>query len=247
MKMDYLSRIISGLLIFISLNVHGNPYQDKDMKDLTVKKINVDTISVEEIPALFKQEHIAYQTIANVNWKDSYPYCPQVEFGIAYTDKAILLHYQVTEESVRAVAGHDNGPVWEDACVEFFSMLGGDDIYYNVECNCTGTLLVGAGATRSNRQHAPQEVLDLVSRWASLGKDDFEERIGTCSWEVALVIPFSTFFLHDIQSLEGKSVRANFYKCGDKLQMPHFLSWNPIDLPKPDFHCPAFFGLLQFD
>ena len=128
--------------------------------------------------------------------KDSYPYCPQVEFGIAYTDKAILLHYQVTEESVRAVAGHDNGPVWEDACVEFFSMPGGDDIYYNVECNCTGTLLVGAGATRSNRQHAPQEV---------------------------------------------------FYKCGDKLQTPHFLSWNPIDLPKPDFHCPAFFGLLQFD
>mgnify|MGYP001095379591 FL=1 len=180
MRIDYLSRIISGLLIFISLNVHGNPYQDKDMKDLTVKKINVDTISVEEIPALFKQEHIAYQTIANVNWKDSYPYCPQVEFGIAYTDKAILLHYQVTEESVRAVAGHDNGPVWEDACVEFFSMPGGDDIYYNVECNCTGTLLVGAGATRSNRQHAPQEVLDRVSRWASLGRDDFEERIGTC-------------------------------------------------------------------
>ena len=66
MRIDYLSRIISGLLIFISLNVHGNPYQDKDMKDLTVKKINVDTISVEEIPALFKQEHIAYQTIANV-------------------------------------------------------------------------------------------------------------------------------------------------------------------------------------
>ena len=165
MRIDYLSRIISGLLIFISLNVHGNPYQDKDMKDLTVKKINVDTISVEEIPALFKREHIAYQTIANVNWKDSYPYCPQVEFGIAYTDKAILLHYQVTEESVRAVAGHDNGPVWEDACVEFFSMPGGDDIYYNVECNCTGTLLVGAGATRSNRQHAPHEVLDRVSRW----------------------------------------------------------------------------------
>lgn len=38
MRIDYLSRIISGLLIFISLNVHGNPYQDKDMKDLTVKK-----------------------------------------------------------------------------------------------------------------------------------------------------------------------------------------------------------------
>ena len=39
---------------------------------------------------------------------------------------------------------------------------------------------------------------------------------------------------------------ANFYKCGDKLQTPHFLSWNPIDLEKPNFHCPEFFGMLRF-
>ena len=37
------------------------------------------------------------------------------------------------------------------------------------------------------------------------------------------------------------------YKCGDKLQTPHFLSWAPIDLPKPKFHCPEFFGELVFE
>ena len=26
------------------------------------------------------------------------------------------------------------------------------------------------------------------------------------------------------------SIRANFYKCGDELQKPHFLSWNPIKI-----------------
>ncbi|WP_407933754.1 carbohydrate-binding family 9-like protein, partial [Bacteroides cellulosilyticus] len=46
---------------------------------------------------------------------------------------------------------------WEDACVEFFSIPAGDGIYYNVECNCVGTLLIGAGGGRSNREHAPQE------------------------------------------------------------------------------------------
>lgn len=40
---------------------------------------------------------------------------------------------------------------------------------------------------------------------------------------------------------------ANFYKCGDKLQTPHFLSWNPINLEKPNFHCPEFFGTLNFE
>ena len=132
------------------------------------------------------------------------------------------------EASVRAVAGKDNGPVWEDACVEFFSIPAGDGVYYNMECNCVGRLLIGAGAGRSNRQHAPQEVLDKVQRWSSLGQEDFEERIGDCSWEVALVIPYSAFFMHNITSLDGKAIRANFYKCGDKLQTPHFLSWNPI-------------------
>ena len=93
---------------------------------------------------------------------------------------------------------------------------------------------------------APQEVLDKVQRWSSLGQEDFEERIGDCSWEVALVIPYSAFFMHNITSLDGKAIRANFYKCGDKLQTPHFLSWNPIDLEKPNFHCPEFFGMLRF-
>ena len=47
-------------------------------------------------------------------------------------------------------------------------------------------------------------------------------------------------------SLKGKTLRANFYKCGDKLQQMHFLSWNPIDVPKPDFHRPDFFGEVTF-
>jgi hypothetical protein len=62
-----------------------------------------------------------------------------------------------------------------------------------------------------------------------------------------LSIPYSTFFLHDIKTLEGQTIRANFYKCGDKLQSPHYLSWNPISLPKPNFHCPDFFGILHFE
>ena len=214
------------------------------MKELNVKKVSAANIPVEAIPALLDEEKIAFQSIASVNWKE-YPYAPEVQFRIAYTHDSILLHYKVKEASVRAMAGHDNGPVWEDACVEFFSMPAGDGIYYNVECNCAGTLLVGAGAGRTDRQHAPQEVLDGVQRWASLGRESFEERVEDSMWEVALIIPFTTFFLHEIKSLEGKSVRANFYKCGDGLQTPHFLSWNPIDLPNPNFHCPEFFGTIH--
>ena len=145
-----------------------------------------------------------------MNWA-AFPYTPDVEFRIAHTEDAILLHFKVREASVRAVAGHDNGPVWEDACVEFFSVPADDGVYYNMECNCAGTLLIGAGAGRGNRQHAPQEVLDKVQRWASLGREAFDERVGECAWEVALVIPYSAFFLHDITSLDGKTLPCQFF------------------------------------
>ena len=216
------------------------------MNELTIKRVSAERVPVEAIPALLDQEKIGFQPVATVNWEE-YPYCPSVQFRLAHTGDSLLLHFKVREASVRAVAPADNGRVWEDSCVEFFSVPAGDGVYYNLECNCAGTLLVGAGAAREGRQRAPQEVLDRVQRWASLGREPFAERVGTCGWEVALVVPLSTFFLHRLDSLAGRSIRANFYKCGDLLQTPHFLSWNPIELPKPDFHCPQFFGQLHFE
>lgn len=216
------------------------------MNELTIKRVSAAHLPVEAIPALLDQEKIDFQPVATVNWEE-FPYRPSVQFRLAHTDDSLLLHFQVREASVRATALADNGRVWEDSCVEFFSVPAGDGVYYNLECNCAGTLLVGAGAAREGRQRAPQAVLDRVQRWASLGREPFAERIGACSWEVALIIPASTFFLHELGSFAGRDIRANFYKCGDLLQTPHFLSWNPIDLPKPDFHCPQFFGLLHLE
>jgi hypothetical protein len=108
-------------------------------------------------------------------------------------------------------------------------------------------ILIGAGAERNDRERASQEVMDQVKRWASLGRQPFNERIEECNWEVALIIPYTAFFKHNITSLDGKTITANFYKCGDELQTPHFLSWNPIKIEKPDFHRPDFFGTLEFE
>ena len=88
----------------------------------------------------------------------------------------------------------DNGSVWTDSCVEFFSIPAGDGIYYNLECNCIATILLAAGSERSNREMAPLEITDQVKRWASLGRETFEEKIGECTWEVALLIPYKVFF-----------------------------------------------------
>lgn len=216
------------------------------MKELLIKKIETGAVEASAVPALLDTNGVEFQSIACVNWQE-YPYQPDVKFRAAHIGDSILLHYQVTEASVRAVAAHDDGKVWEDACVEFFLSPEGNDFYYNFECNCATKLLLHGGPAGSERPTASEEVLKSVKRWSSLGTEPFEERIGECTWEVALVIPVAAIFRHSVESLDGKVMRANFYKCGDMLQTPHFLSWNPIDLPQPKFHCPEFFGEIKFE
>ena len=216
------------------------------MKSLVIKKIEAKAVEAAAVPALMDAADIEFNPIACVNWKE-YPYQPDVKFRAAHTGDAILLHYQVTEASVRAVATADDGRVWEDACVEFFLSPESNDFYYNFECNCAAKLLLHGGPAGGERPGAAEDVLKSVKRWASLGTEPFEERVGEGTWEVALVIPASAIFRHEIADLNGKTMRANFYKCGDLLQTPHFLSWSPIDLPQPKFHCPEFFGEIVFE
>ena len=109
------------------------------MKELHVHEITGHSlVPAKDIPALLDENHIEFQAIDCVNWKD-YPYRPEVEFRIAHTGDAILLNYRVKEESERAVAAEDNGRVWEDSCCEFFFQLPEgqeENIYDNLECKC---------------------------------------------------------------------------------------------------------------
>lgn len=209
---------------------------------MEIKKINVTTPQAEAVPGLMAENGVEYVTLREVNWPEDYPYCPQVEVAIAHNDEALMIHYRVKEQSVRAVAEADHGRVWEDSCVEFFSMPDAEDgIYYNVECNCAGKVLLCAGADRHNREKAPQEVMEKVLRWTTLGTEPFEERVGETAWEVALVLPREIYFKHEVGSIGDLAIKANVYKCGDMLQVPHFVSLFPIATEKPDFHRPEFF------
>lgn len=216
------------------------------MNTLTVRKFALQEIKVENLSALMTEEGVEFHTIGQVNW-DTYPYCPKARFRIAHTDDAILINYHVEEQSIRAKYGEDNDSVWTDSCAEFFVIPANDGIYYNIESNCIGTVLVGAGKDRNERERASQPVMDKMQRWASLGDKPFEERIGQCAWELSLIIPYTVFFKHRITSMDGVTVRGNFYKCGDDLQTPHFISWNKIEVVNPDFHRPDFFGALSFE
>ena len=218
----------------------------KTVNQMKIRQIKSIVSGASDVPAVLDAAGIPFEKIANVDWPDKYPYKPDAVFRIAYTKTSLLIHYMVTEDSIRARYGDDNGHVWTDSCVEFFCQPKDDGIYYNLETNCIGTVLLGAGTSRHGRELANIETLGAIQRCASLGRRPFEERVNRVSWQLALIVPLASFFKHRIRSIEGKTIQANVYKCGDELQKPHYLSWNKIDLPKPDFHCPQYFAPMEF-
>ena len=213
-------------------------------KTILVKRLKESVADAAAVPAVLDRAGIPFHKIDTVNWSD-YPYRPEVQFRIAHTGDALILNYRVSEEAVRAAAQVDNGPVWEDSCVEFFITFDGSR-YQNVECNCVGTVLSAVGPDRNHREFLPQQLLDGVKRHSSLTPDSLPaER--PVSWEVSLIIPVATYRAFGLTSFSGITARCNFYKCGDLLPTPHFLSWNPIGTAAPDFHCPEYFGEIRFE
>lgn len=231
---------------------------------MIIRKISSNIQNAHDIVEAMDMAQLSWQNIAQVNW-EQFPYCPDVRFRIAYNEKALLLHYQVNENFTKAEVAEDNGAIWTDSCVECFINPGGKllpkaeaekstdagelaeagEYYYNIEANAIGKLLIGCGKDRHDRVRADKEVRDKVLRWSSLGREPFGERPQPQPWELCLVVPFSCFFKHNIRSLDGAHIKANFYKCGDGLSVPHYLSWQPIHSEKPDFHRPEFFGEIQ--
>jgi len=180
-----------------------------------------------------------------VNW-ENFPYRPDVTFSMGYTENELLLKYYITEYFFKAEKTQTNDPVYEDSCVEFFVSPGDDGIYYNLEFNGIGTCLMGAGKDRKNRTRINPRVVESIRRITSVGKEPVKEKKGRFCWTITIAMPFNIFLHHEIRDLKGKNFRANFYKCGDKLQVPHYVTWNPVTTEKPDFHQPSFFGLLKF-
>ena len=178
-----------------------------------------------------------------LNWPEAFPYRPEVTFDIWHTGDELHLHFRVQEAAVRAVCAADREHSWEDSCVEFFFEPRENGPYFNLECTCTGQILLCCGMGRHGRESLPETAYSAISRRCSLGREPFGLREEPTAWELALDIPAATFGL---ETFAGLRARGNFYKCGDRLPVPHYLSWAPIPTPKPDFHRPEYFDIIEF-
>lgn len=211
------------------------------MKELIIKELAVTDVSdFRAIDAAL--DALPKTAISESPWAASYPYHPMVQFAMGYGLSHIFLKYYVTEKAIRAATSQVNGMVWQDSCVEFFLTL--DDVaYYNIEINCIGTALIGFGPSKNERNRLPAQVVEEIGTSTCIRRLSNDKLF---YWELTACIPLTVLLHHQPVSLKGKRVHGNFYKCGDLLPEPHYLSWQPLDSPTPNFHLPAAFGSLHF-
>lgn len=193
---------------------------------------------LDELPVLLDthKSHV----LDNHLWAHN-TYTPKVTFAIAYTTDSILLKYNVIESELIANYREINDPVYDDSCVEFFIKFDNDVNYYNLEFNCMGTPLVGYGSGKYDRITVSKEIVSKIQ-----SRSHIRTTAEGIHWQLSLIIPFTVFVFHSFTSLKNESCSANFYKCGDKMTYPHYLSWNNIDHPSPNFHLPQFMGKINF-
>ncbi len=159
---------------------------------------------------------------------------------ICYDEQALYLRLAAKEKNIRAeYTGLLDQPCL-DSCLEFFFCpIEGDTRYFNIEFNPNHCLYLGIGSGIHDLVRLiPQD--DVLSPQATRTSD---------GWEITYQVPVSFIrrFFPEFTPESGKTIRANFYKCGDETKEIHYLCWNRITGEKLSYHRPCDFGLLTFE
>lgn len=169
-------------------------------------------------------------------WQEDYN--PEARAWMAWDAEGLSVLLCAEEAKISVKADAFNGPVYQDSCLECFLQPFEDDPrYFNFEVNAGGVALIGFGEQRQGRIRLPRlpEGMDIRASKHAGGW-----------WAVAYVIPYELIaeWFGGRKPLPGGRMRGNFYKCDESIH-PHFGSWNPVVSPKPDFHRPECFGLME--
>ncbi len=177
---------------------------------------------------------------------------PKTEVKIAYDEMAVYVMFRVEDRYVRAIAAKHQDSVCGDSCVEFFFTPGWDVSrgYFNLEMNCGGTILFHFNSgVRKGRIEIPGTDCDNIAKTHSLPRSIDPEIKEPVTWTVEYAIPIALLGRYcQVSAPQPRALwRANFYKCADHTSHPHWLTWAPVDHPKPNFHLPQSFGVLEFE
>lgn len=144
------------------------------------------------------------------------------------------------ETSPRAVQTEPNSSIYEDSCMEFFVNFKPEQPesgYLNLEANANGALCSAYGTSGAGRKYLCDTGLPMPEAFAKVLEDRW-----VCEFKIPLALIKGLYGDDSFQT--GDVLKGNFFKCGDKTEIPHFITWAPNKNPTPAFHLPEYFGIL---
>ncbi len=183
---------------------------------------------------------------------DKPEHMPKTQAKLAYDNEYIYATFRVENDIyIKSSYTNHQDPVWQDSCVEFFFTPNTDTTtgYYGLEINCGGIMLFyrkSNGATDIDA--ISQDECKQVDVYHSLPAGIKDEILEPTTWIIEYRIPLSLIKRHKQYQKPAPGVKwkINLFKCADETSHPHWLTWSVIDLPKPMFHAPEFFGTIEF-
>jgi hypothetical protein len=213
------------------------------MKNLVIPYLPaLDVLELSSVGFLMeKKSHRMY--VDTLNWPE-YPYKPIVAVDVARSNISLYIRFFVRGNSLKAVYENDGSPVHKDSCVEFFMKKTDENSYMNFEFNCIGACDAARRLSRDIKAPLSEAEYASIRRYTNRERKPFPERKNVHEWELVTAIPLYLMGLNS--DCLPEKILGNFYKCADETDSPHYVSWNPVSSPEPDFHRPDCFGEMFF-
>lgn len=177
-------------------------------------------------------------------WTDP-AHLPLTHGVVSWTPDELTCRLVTHEVEPRTTFTRPNDPVHLDSCLEWFlAPWPGTGWYLNLEANSAGTLYAAFG-NPALTSVADRPLLSPALR-AQVG---VRAEVEPDQWSVTFTVPST--LLDRLAGMAGQPpvvltagtrMEANFYKCGDDTDAPHYGAWNRIDAETPQFHRPDQFG-----
>ncbi len=198
------------------------------MREYTVTRVNgaPDWGAVEKLP------------VDICPWSGAYR--PEVFAQLVFVEgEGFCVRMSCAETDPLATFVAPDDPVCQDSCLEFFvDFVPGAGVgYINLEANALGTSLIGLGCERNDRR--PLRSLGCVVPEVKAFRDG-----AYWGWQAMITLETIRAVYGKEEFAPGTRFRANFYKCGDKTAVEHYIVWNRVLAPKPDYHRPECFGVM---
>jgi len=193
------------------------------------------------------------QPVDITNYMGAIPgFKPEAQAKMMYDDANLYVIFHVKDRYVRCITKEINGPVWEDGAVEFFFAPDPKAplIYFNLETNCGGTPLMHYNLVprKESKELSPDDIrnIEIAHTMPQITDPEMKDPI---TWTLEYRIPLTMLEKYGKITRPGKGVgwKANFYKIAENSSNPHYITWSVIEIEKPDFHRPEFFGKLIFE